>query len=132
LPLTPDDATLAAGGLIATQRARHVPVTLLAVTEGAYPDIPDLGRRRRVEQNRAARALGVPRDAIIRLGLHDSAVAESEAMLANRIESYICSNTLLVAPWTSDSHPDHEACGRAAAIAAGRTGATLIFYFFWT
>ena len=130
----PDDETLAAGGLIATQRSRQIPVTLLAVTDGeaAYPDVPDLGRTRRMEQARAAEALGVERDAIIRLELRDSAVAESEAALADRIEACINSDTLLVAPWQRDPHPDHEACGRAAATAASRTGATLICYFFWT
>jgi LmbE family N-acetylglucosaminyl deacetylase len=130
----PDDETLAAGGLIAMQRSRQIPVTLLAVTDGeaAYPDVTDLGRTRRVEQARAAEALGVSRGAIISFGLRDSAVAESEPALANRIEAYINSDTLLVAPWPHDPHPDHEACGRAAATAAHRTGATLICYFFWT
>jgi LmbE family N-acetylglucosaminyl deacetylase len=130
----PDDETLAAGGLIATQRSRQIPVTLLAVTDGeaAYPGVPDLGRTRRIEQARAAEALGVARDAVIRLGLRDSAVAEFEPVLIDRIESSINSDTLLVAPWPHDPHPDHEACGRAAATAAGRTGATLISYFFWT
>ena len=130
----PDDETLAAGGLIATQRSRQIPVTLLAVTDGeaAYPNVPYLGRTRRIEQARAAEALGIERDAIIRLELPDSAVTESEAALTNRIEACINSDTLLVAPWERDPHPDHEACGRAAATAATRTGATLISYFFWT
>ena len=130
----PDDETLAAGGLIATQRSRQVPVTLLAVTDGeaAYPDVPELGRTRRGEQARAVAALGIAPDAIICLGLRDSAVAESEPALTDRIEACINSETLLVAPWPRDPHPDHEACGRAAATAASRTGATLISYFFWT
>ena len=119
---------------MATQRSRQIPVTLLAVTDGeaAYPDVPDLGRTRRAEQVRAAEALGVSRDAIICFGLRDSAVAESEPALADRIEACINSDTLLVAPWPRDPHPDHEACGRAAATAASRAGATLICYFFWT
>lgn len=130
----PDDETLAAGGLIATQRSRQIPVTLLAVTDGeaAYPDVPDLGRTRRIEQANAADDLGVAHDAIIRLGLRDSGIAESEEALTDQIEACINSDTLLVAPWPHDPHPDHEACGRAAAVAASRTGATLIFYFFWT
>jgi LmbE family N-acetylglucosaminyl deacetylase len=129
----PDDETLAAGGLIATQRSLQIPVTL-AVTDGeaAYPDVPDLGNTRRVEQARAAEALGVARDSVIRLGLRDSAVAKYESALADRIESCIGADTLLVAPWPHDPHPDHEACGRAAATAARRTGEPLIFYFFWT
>jgi LmbE family N-acetylglucosaminyl deacetylase len=130
----PDDETLGAGGLIATQRSRQIPVTLLAVTDGetAYPEVPDLGSTRRVEQWRAAEALGLARNAIIRFRLCDSAVAESESTLTDRIEACIDSNTLLVAPWQRDPHPDHEACGRAAGTAAGRKGATLICYFFWT
>jgi LmbE family N-acetylglucosaminyl deacetylase len=130
----PDDETLAAGGLIAMQRSRRIPVTLLAVTDGeaAYPDGPDLGRTRRLEQAHAANALGLARECVIHLELRDSAVAESEPALADRIEACINSDTLLVAPWSRDPHPDHEACGRAAATAASRTGATLISYFFWT
>jgi len=116
------------------QRARQIPVTLLAVTDGeaAYPDVPDLGKTRRVEQARAAAALGLARDDVIRLEFRDSAVVQFEPALADRIEACIDSNTLLVAPWPHDPHPDHEACGRAAAKAARRTGATLISYFFWT
>src|SRR6202046_1738780 len=107
----PDDETLAAGGLIATQRSRQIPVTLLAVTDGeaAYPDVSDLGRTRRVEQTRAAEVLGIAEDAIIHFGLPDSAVAESELALTDRIEGSIDSDTLLVAPWQRDPHPDHEA-----------------------
>lgn len=130
----PDDETLAAGGLIAMQRMRGIPVKLLAVTDGeaAYPDVSDLGERRRIEQTEAAEALGLTPDAIIHLGLRDSAVADSEDTLTDRIAAYLDSHTLLVAPWARDPHPDHEACGRAAAAAANRTGATLISYLFWT
>jgi LmbE family N-acetylglucosaminyl deacetylase len=130
----PDDETLAAGGLIAMQRFRQIPVTLLSVTDGeaAYPEVPDLGSKRRVEQVQAADALGLAPDSLVNLGLRDSAVAESESALADQIEEYVNSETLLVAPWSYDPHPDHEACGRAAATAATRTGATLISYFFWT
>ena len=130
----PDDETLAAGGLIATQRGCEVPVMLLAVTDGeaAYPDVPGLGRLRRAEQIQAADALGLTSDRVVHLGMPDSAVGNSECLLADRIEACITSETILVAPWSRDPHPDHEACGRAAAEAASRTGATLISYFFWT
>jgi LmbE family N-acetylglucosaminyl deacetylase len=130
----PDDETLAAGGFIATLRSLRIPVSIMAVTDGeaAYSDTPDLGGTRRIEQAHAAEALGVAPGAIIRLGLRDSAVAESEMALTARIEECIDSDTVLVAPWPGDPHPDHEACGRASVTAASRTGATLIFYFFWT
>jgi LmbE family N-acetylglucosaminyl deacetylase len=130
----PDDETLGAGGLIAMQRSLQIPVTLLAVTDGeaAYPNVPDLRRTRRAEQDLAAAALGVPQDAVVCLGLPDSAVRECEPELTDKIAERIDSETLLVAPWLRDPHPDHEACGRAAETAARRTGATLVSYFFWT
>lgn len=130
----PDDETLGPGGLIAMQRSRNLAVTLLAVTDGeaAYPGEPDLGLRRRIEQMRAADALGVANDSIIRLGLRDSDVAQSIGLLTDRIEAVLRPETLLVSPWVRDPHPDHEACGRAAQLAAWRTGARLISYFFWT
>ena len=39
--------------------------------------------------------------------------------------------TLLAAPWRHDGHPDHEAVGRAAAVAARRTDARLVEYPVW-
>ena len=38
---------------------------------------------------------------------------------------------LLCAPWRRDGHPDHEAVGRAAAVAAARTDARLVEYPVW-
>jgi LmbE family N-acetylglucosaminyl deacetylase len=130
----PDDETLGAGGFIAMQRSRQIPVKLLAVTDGeaAYPDMPDLAGIRQVEQTRAAETLCLKSDDILRLGFRDSAVAESETALTDQIAASINSDTILVAPWQYDPHPDHEACGRAAAAAATRTGATLVSYLFWT
>jgi LmbE family N-acetylglucosaminyl deacetylase len=129
----PDDETLGAGGLIATLRSGLVPVQLLAVTDGeaAYPDMPTLAATRREEQAKAAEALGISREAIVRLAFPDSAVAESESAVADRIEATLDSKTVLIAPWHRDPHPDHEACGRAAVHAAHSTGAKLISYFFW-
>ena len=40
-------------------------------------------------------------------------------------------DTLLVAPYRWDGHPDHEAMGRCAAAAAHRTGALLAEYPIW-
>jgi len=94
--------------------------------------MPSLGATRRMEQSQAAEALGLSRKSLIHLALPDSAVSQSESALADQIEACIDSDTLLVAPWPGDPHPDHEACGRAAAKAARRVGATLISYFFWT
>jgi LmbE family N-acetylglucosaminyl deacetylase len=130
----PDDETLGAGGLIATQRSCGCDVTVVAVTDGehAYTDNQGLAELRREEQASALVRLGVPREKIVRLGLRDSGVADQEQELIARLRTLIAANTQVVAPWCGDFHPDHEACARAAAIVAQSAGATLISYFFWT
>jgi LmbE family N-acetylglucosaminyl deacetylase len=130
----PDDETLGAGGLIAYQRRQGIPVVVVAVTDGeaAYDDSPGLGDLRREEQNRALAELGVDVCHTVRLELSDSAVTGCEAELTNLLLPLVARDTLLVAPWSLDPHPDHEACGRAAEVAAERCGATLVSYVFWT
>jgi len=129
----PDDETLGAGGLIATQRRQGVPVTIIAVTDGeaAYLDAVGLAETRRAEQEAAVRDLGVQASDIVRLGLPDSKVAKFEEKLTEDVRPFVRPGTLLVAPWAGDPHPDHEACGRAAMRAARATGASIVFYLFW-
>ena len=133
----PDDEVLGPGGLIAEQRARGVDVTVVAVTDGehAYPealDHPALGRTRCCEQATALRRLGVAEEKTIRLRLPDSSVMKHLPELTERLGRLVSHDTLLVAPWRGDFHPDHEACGLAAEEAARITGATLASYLFWT
>lgn len=147
----PDDETLAAGGLIASLRANGVSVRVVAVTDGenAYPHedgaSSSMQRQiREVEQTEALQQLGVDRSEIIRLRLPDSDVAAHEAKLIALLLPLVANTsaasdnsappaaTHLIAPWHGDFHPDHEACGRAAAQVARLTGATLTSYFFWT
>jgi LmbE family N-acetylglucosaminyl deacetylase len=130
----PDDETLCAGGLIAAMRRDGVSVTVVAVTDGhaAYPDSPNLADIRRVEQENALRSLGVAQDAIVRLELPDSKVREHEEHLTQLLVPLISSNVLVIAPWSLDWHPDHEACGRAAERVCLLQGAELMSYMFWT
>lgn len=130
----PDDETLGPGGLITTLRKRDVDVRVVAVTDGesAYEGALDLGPIRRSEQEEALQILGVGRDHIIRLGLPDRSVSEHETKLIDQLLPLTDVDCLLVAPWTGDFHPDHEACGRAAEEVSRQTGASLSFYFFWT
>ena len=129
----PDDETLGAGALIATQRQRGVPVSIIAVTDGerAYPDWPGLAEVRRNEQEVAATALGMDPRQVVRLRLPDSDVSRHERCLVRHIAAGINANTLVLAPWAHDPHPDHRACGRAAIAAARDTGAMVVFYLFW-
>jgi LmbE family N-acetylglucosaminyl deacetylase len=130
----PDDETLGAGGFIAAQRSRGIAIHVVAVTDGenAYPDSPNLGKRRRIEQEKALARLNVSNDNIIRLELPDSAVCSRETELAGRLSELVSENTHVVAPWQGDFHPDHAACGRAAEQVTRAKGATLSSYLFWT
>jgi LmbE family N-acetylglucosaminyl deacetylase len=130
----PDDETLGAGGLIASQRSRDVPVTVIAVTDGeaAYADAEGLGTLRCLEQEAALAELGVGRREILRLHLPDSAVAASEDALVRLLRPVVRHPSFLVAPWSQDPHPDHEACGRAARRVAGLANVKLVSYVFWT
>jgi len=130
----PDDETLAAGGLIAKQTSRKIPVHVLAVTDGenAYNDGIDLTFRRSREQTSALKRLGVDSSSITRLKLTDSGISAQEELLAELLMPFVSQDTHILAPWTGDFHPDHEACGRAACEVARRSRAALTFYFFWT
>ncbi len=136
----PDDESLGAGGLVATATAAGLQVTLVCATdgEGSHPDsstctpqqLADLRAR---EARRAAELLGVPSERLHRLGHPDGQLAEHESHLAIRLVEIVGDGraTVIVAPWRSDGHPDHEAAGRAASAAARRTGAELWEYPIW-
>ena len=130
----PDDEVLAAGGFLAAQRSKGIEITVVSVTDGenAYGHCDRLGAIRVQEQIAALARLGIQRDKIVRLGLVDSGVEASQALLIERLLPLVDASTHLVAPWHGDFHPDHQACGRAAEVVAERTGARLSSYFFWT
>jgi LmbE family N-acetylglucosaminyl deacetylase len=136
----PDDESLGAGGLAATATGAGLPTALLVATdgEGSHPGSPThtaaaLGRRRRDELTAAALALGIEPSDVTRLGLPDGAVGDHADDLVAAIVDLLGDgrDCLLVAPYRSDGHPDHEAMGRCAATAAHRTGATLAEYPIW-
>jgi LmbE family N-acetylglucosaminyl deacetylase len=130
----PDDETLGAGGFIARATGNRVPVEVIAATDGehAYEDNAGLAERRTAEQTAALAVLGVPSRSVHRLHLPDSGLSGHEPAIEAACQRLGGPGTLLIAPWTGDFHPDHEACGRAASAAAERSGATVAFYLFWT
>ncbi|MFC6645303.1 PIG-L deacetylase family protein [Granulicella cerasi] len=132
----PDDETLAAGGLLAALAQAGVPVTIVAVTDGdaAYSPEGDaeLAALRIREQIAALAVLGIPESSIIRLGYPDRCVNEHETALAEHLVNLIRPDTTLIAPWSKDFHSDHEAAGRAAEVAAERTGVRLVRWFWWS
>jgi len=135
----PDDESLGAGGLLARAGRGGLDVVVVAATDGeaSHPDSPthtatQLARLRRVELRTALGAVA-PGAALHALGHPDGRLAEHEAELVARLVDLVGDGrrTLLVAPWRTDGHPDHEAAGRAAATAAARTGARLLEYPIW-
>ena len=134
----PDDESLSTGGLLAHLRRRSVPVVVAAVTDGdaAYPGVvvpARLASIRRAEQQVALARLGVCTASIVRLGIADGEVHRHESELEEHLVTIVARHHVehMVAPWTSDHHRDHEACGRAAQGAAGRCSIPVTFGLFW-
>jgi LmbE family N-acetylglucosaminyl deacetylase len=128
----PDDETLALGGLLAT----YDNCALIAVTDGeaSHPRstvlTPDqLGERRRAERVDALARLGRPTLPCDLLGHRDGAIDES--LLAEQLAGLLRAEDICVTTWRGDRHPDHEAVGRAAALAAEHAGIALWEYPVW-
>lgn len=136
----PDDETLGASGLmrLADRAGWSIEVVCATSGEGSHPQSPTVSRDRlamlRRDELRAAVAVVAATAEVTCLDLPDGAVADhAEALVARLVETIGTSGdrVLLCAPWRSDGHPDHEAVGRAAAVAAVRTDATLLEYPVW-
>ncbi|MGI8523259.1 MAG: PIG-L family deacetylase [Nocardioides sp.] len=135
----PDDETLGAGGLMARAHDLGLPVyvVLLTAGEGSHPTSTTLARRdlatRRLAEVEHALDLLAPSSPLVFLGVPDGQVAAAEAAVTGSLVDLVGDgrSTLVVAPWRRDGHPDHEAAGRAAAVAARRTGARLVEYPLW-
>lgn len=136
----PDDETLGAGGLIASAGRTGLRVTVLVLSDGeaSHPRSPSttparLGEIRRAEVTDAVRELCPVADLRF-AGLPDGHISESVEQVVTLVVDLVGeqgATTLLVAPWRGDQHPDHEAAGRAAAVAAERTDSQLLEYPIW-
>lgn len=116
----PDDECLGAGAFIADAARLGLDVTVLVLTdgEGSHPRSPtvapaQLGSMRRAEADRAAAVLA-PCARIVHAGLADGGLSSSLAESVAAIQDLIRPDTLVIAPWTADGHPDHDAAGQAA------------------
>ncbi len=136
----PDDETLGAGGLIHTASRAGWRVQVISGTagEGSHPQSPThtpqlLAQVRESELTEAIARLA-PRADVSCLGLPDGSLADHVEDLAAALVAAIGvegEDVLLCAPWRGDGHPDHEAAGLAAVIAASRTDARLVEYPVW-
>ncbi len=135
----PDDETLGLGATAAMMCDADVDVHVVSVSDGgaAFPG-DDAAQRtaleslRRDEVRCATAILGTPEPT--RLGLPDGELARHEHELVDRLCALLeglPAGTWCAATWRGDGHPDHEAVGRAAAVATQKTGAVLIEYPVW-
>jgi LmbE family N-acetylglucosaminyl deacetylase len=136
----PDDETLGVGGLIhrAGREGWRIDVVSATAGEGSHPASPTTPPDRLAEVRRGelGEAIGVlaPTAAVTCLGLPDGEVGAHEENVVAALVALVGrdgDDTVICAPLRHDGHPDHEAVGRAAALAARRTDARLVEYPVW-
>ncbi len=133
----PDDETLGAGGLVAALARHGASVHVVVATHGeaSHPRArgwtPALLAGVRVTEVAAAVEALAPGARLELLGLPDGGLAGLEDRLVEALLARSDRTTLVVAPWSGDGHPDHDALGRAAVTAAARTGATTVQHPVW-
>lgn len=140
----PDDETLALGGILQRLRGAGVHVVLVLVTAGeaAYGQTGEvaaaLGRIRIKEFHQAVGVLGLDPLEVHQLDLPDGMLDRHEAAVLEALIRTLTVDPLraggrraVLAPWILDPHPDHQAVGRAAGIAARRVGSMRWSYPVW-
>jgi LmbE family N-acetylglucosaminyl deacetylase len=131
----PDDEVFGAAGLL--QNVEGVEVHVVAVTDGeaSHPGAAsqgcDLRKVRTQESAEALYRLGRGHVPVTRLGLPDGAVSDQSEGLIQYLRETLAPEDLCVAPWRHDGHPDHDACGRAAAQVTATMGTQLLEYLVW-
>jgi LmbE family N-acetylglucosaminyl deacetylase len=130
----PDDEVLGAGGLIRAAAQGGRDVSVLSVTDGesAYPDWCGLDRIRRQEVKDALSLLAPFAVTTQQLSIPDGRVDQHRASLFDAIDRRISSNTLLVAPYERDGHPDHDATGDVCCEIAELRALMLWRYPIWS
>ena len=116
----PDDECLGAGAFIADAATLGLDVTVLVLTDGeaSHPRSPTvsraaMGRRRSAEADRAAAVLA-PTACVVHAELPDGGLAAHHEQVVAAVRDLVRPGTLVLAPWTADGHPDHDAAGRGA------------------
>ena len=117
----PDDEVLGVGGLLARLAGLGADLRLVWATDGeashpcsTAPVAARLGPVRRSESALAAERLGLAAAPRRHLGLRDGRLAAAEDRLTDLLAAEVAEADVVLAPWSRDGHPDHEACGRAA------------------
>jgi LmbE family N-acetylglucosaminyl deacetylase len=135
-----DEATAAAGGLVAALVRGGTTIDVLAVTDGdgALDGSVESSThaellRRRGRQPGGYRLLGAPRVRVHRLKLPSGKVSDGEPDVVAALSELLgfdtdLSSVVCLAPWERDGHPDHDAVGRAAELACHAYRTRLVRY----
>ena len=83
-----------------------------------------LARERPLETAEALRRLDLASCEVRRLGLPDGGLMRSRGALAERVAALLRPGDVVFTTWRFDGHPDHEATGRACAVACAQIGST--------
>ncbi|WP_229223465.1 PIG-L deacetylase family protein [Duganella sp. sic0402] len=134
----PDDEILACGGLLQQLQDQGTQIVLLAVTDGdaSHPGSAllsplDLARLRPQETVAALTTLGVSPQ-IVRARIRDGQVSANLEQLHHLLLQLLRPDDVVFSTWRHDGHPDHEACGLAASLAARSCRARLIEMPVWS
>jgi LmbE family N-acetylglucosaminyl deacetylase len=129
----PDDEILACGGLMALHARRGGKAVVVAVTDGEAShgesrssQAARLAETRRAERLRGLARLGCEGADVHRLGLADGKVATQVDALQSELQKLLQWGDIVVTTWRLDGHPDHEACGTAAARACAEVRCRLL------
>lgn len=138
----PDDEVLACGGLLQLLHAQGTRTVLLAVTDGtaSHPGSglltpADLARLRPQETAAALQTLGLDggnAPQLLRARLPDGQVRAHVEQLHTLLRQLLRPEDTVFVTWRQDGHPDHEACGLAASLAARACRATLVEMPVWS
>ena len=134
----PDDEVLACGALLAMHAARGGEVSVMAVTNGeaSHPgssrwSAQRLGVVRSAERAEGLQRLGLGSTPAHLLGLPDGSVQAHAEGLRQRLAGLLRPADVVVATWSLDGHPDHDACGAAAEQACAAVGCRLLAAPVW-
>lgn len=129
----PDDEILACGGLMALHARRGGKSLVVAVTDGEASHGNSrswrggrLAETRRAERVHGLARLGCEQAEVHRLGLGDGKVASHIDTLQSELQKVMQWGDVVVTTWRFDGHPDHEACGLAAARACAEVRCRLL------
>ena len=112
----PDDEVFGCGGTLALLASVGAQVSVLIVSDGALGgDGDDLVPRREAESLAAARVLAYPPPSFWRLP--DRGIAYGETLVLRMLDALrLADADLVLAPSTTEIHPDHQAVALAAAL----------------